>query len=756
MSRSVPILHTVSALQSMKNRGITLRNAIRECVDNSWDWIGDAKLLGNAKIRVHLHKQGDALTVSVLDNGMGIPDHVEEGQDGQGNPVTQASEDSMDGLQMALRVGGRIRKHHLSPIGRFGFGLPQSAIALCYDTHTRVHTKTKNGEWRWLDLDVTSMLEAITPEQPRPMLSPPNKGAPSPTALPPSWQWDHSGTMVTFHEIPLKIHNITEVQMLAEELVKELGQVYRYAINDGLELSISSNEMLMPRTIEPYDPMCMMPRSFTSKFGPVDEWETLTIPMDGGSSRPYILDPTTGQPAVVEVRFVRLEPGRVRQALGVADTAKKLPSKEAREHGFRLQDQGFSLVRGQREIGTQATFGLFTPDVGLRYFRGEVHFPPIQEIDRLFGIEPDKSKFKASHKMLGWMQPARRTITGINKKTRLALKKLSEASTHALGPSANGSRRQSGPISRATLERESQRLKAVLPPVKPTETDEALRSIRTHLENGEIEEVEAIHDRLIERTQQELHHAQDAEDWSAEQDAMERLNRLTNDKEWAMKHLQERFAEPAFFRTHESGRTPQRLLWSHWTDEGPRLVLNTKTPFYSEVYAQTEEDSRQRAVLDLMLWAIAYADANPMNSPELTAFWNRIHPIIAQSVSRLLTSIDVPVVEQETPTRRKIEIATGICEALGIERPPELKGSTIPRTFYEGVGSALGVPTPEKMPKHEVYKRILGVFGTEVSPTFMSSGATITAEGLRAIEKGVLKGISSPSKSQKELVENGS
>ena len=133
-------------------------------------------VLGNAKIRVHLHKQGDALTVSVLDNGMGIPDHVEEGQDGQGNPVTQASEDSMDGLQMALRVGGRIRKHHLSPIGRFGFGLPQSAIALCYDTHTRVHTKTKNGEWRWLDLDVPSMLEAITPEQPRPMLSPPQQG----------------------------------------------------------------------------------------------------------------------------------------------------------------------------------------------------------------------------------------------------------------------------------------------------------------------------------------------------------------------------------------------------------------------------------------------------------------------------------------------------------------------------------------------------------------------------------------------------
>ena len=144
-ARQVPILHTVSALESMRNRGITLRNAIRECVDNSWDWMGPAKLLGTAQIRVHLQKQGDLLTVSVLDNGMGIADHVVEAPDGQGEVVSERTDDSMDGLQMALRVGGRIKKHHVSPIGRFGFGLPQSGIALCYKTHTRVYSKTKTG-----------------------------------------------------------------------------------------------------------------------------------------------------------------------------------------------------------------------------------------------------------------------------------------------------------------------------------------------------------------------------------------------------------------------------------------------------------------------------------------------------------------------------------------------------------------------------------------------------------------------------------
>jgi len=735
MSRKVPILHTVSALESMRNRGITLHNAIRECVDNSWDWMGPAKLLGTAQIRVHLQKEGDLLTVSVLDNGMGIADHVVEAPDGQGEVVSEPTDQSMDGLQMALRVGGRIKKHHVSPIGRFGFGLPQSGIALCYNTHTRVYSKTKAGPWRWLDLDVPAMLAGVSAEQPRPMLGVPTPGVPPAEILPPEWSWENSGTMVTFHEIPYKHHNVKEVKLLAEELVKELGQVYRYAIEDGLQLSISSNEMIAPLHVKPYDPMCMMPASFTAKFGPVDEVEPIIIHMDGGSSRPLIVDPQTGRPAEVVMRFVRLEPGRVREALGVDPSAKKLPAHHAREHGFRLQDQGFSLVRGQREIGSGETFGLFTPDSSLRYFRGEIRFPPIVELDRLFGIEPDKSKFKATNTMLGWMQRARATITGIGKKSVVALKALGNSPSRSLRAPSSGPR---GPVPRAVLELESRRLEAVLPPIQPTKTDEDLRRARKLLEEGELEAMEAIHDRLIERAREQLYRAQDADDLVAEEDARQRLERHINDKAWQVKHLQERFAQDAYFRTHELPSEQQQLLFSYVTDKGIRMLLNTKTPFHSEVYRRTEEDSAQRAALDLVLWSVAYANADATNSPELDAFWHRIHPIIALSVNRLLANVERTVeVEEEPERRRKIEIATNVCEVLNIEAPPALKGSTVPRTFYEGVADALGIPSEKKQAKHLLFKDILKHLGIELKPAHMSSGATITTEGILAIEFGV-------------------
>ena len=175
MRKSVPIIHTSAALESLTNRGITLNSAIRECVDNSWDWMGDARVLGHAKIRIHLVMNNGRLTVSILDNGQGIADHVEEGTRGEGTPIDVSTSTSIDGLQMALRVGGRIQKPRLAAIGRFGFGLPQSGIALCYDTHTRVHSKTKHGQWRWLDLNVNDMIASITQEHPQPLLDRPQR-----------------------------------------------------------------------------------------------------------------------------------------------------------------------------------------------------------------------------------------------------------------------------------------------------------------------------------------------------------------------------------------------------------------------------------------------------------------------------------------------------------------------------------------------------------------------------------------------------
>ena len=171
--------------------------------------MGPASLLGTAQIRAHLEKQGDLLTVSVLDNGMGIADHVVEAPDGQGEVVSERTDDSMDGLQMALRVGGRIKKHHVSPIGRFGFGLPQSGIALCYDTHTRVTPKPRQGRGAGWTSTFRPCSPVFRPNNPGPML-----GVPTPALLPlkpcrPSGRGKTAAPWSPY-EIPYKHHSSKE------------------------------------------------------------------------------------------------------------------------------------------------------------------------------------------------------------------------------------------------------------------------------------------------------------------------------------------------------------------------------------------------------------------------------------------------------------------------------------------------------------------------------------------------------------------
>ncbi len=92
-----------------------------------------------------------------------------------------------------------------------------------------------------------------------------------------------------------------------------------------LQLTISSNEMIAPLHVKPYDPMCQMPASFTAKFGPVDEVEPIIIHMDGGSSRRLSWTPKPDVRPRSSALSV-LSPVEVREALGVDPSAKKLPA----------------------------------------------------------------------------------------------------------------------------------------------------------------------------------------------------------------------------------------------------------------------------------------------------------------------------------------------------------------------------------------------------------------------------------------------
>ena len=56
--------------------------------------------------------------------------------------------------------------------------------------------------------------------------------------------------------------------------------------------------------------------SETARFGPVDDTALQTLVFDGAGSKPLIVDPTTGLPAVIEIRFARIDRQIVVKQLG--------------------------------------------------------------------------------------------------------------------------------------------------------------------------------------------------------------------------------------------------------------------------------------------------------------------------------------------------------------------------------------------------------------------------------------------------------
>ena len=130
--RSVKIINAKGALKSFKHEGVTFEHGICELVDNSFD-------AGSTNIIIGFTYKDNGLTLVVQDNGIGIPELNENDQ-------------PADNIQLVLRYGGKINhRGHPFPIGKFGFGLSQTAT--CLSTRTKVYSKVAGSTWRSCFID---------------------------------------------------------------------------------------------------------------------------------------------------------------------------------------------------------------------------------------------------------------------------------------------------------------------------------------------------------------------------------------------------------------------------------------------------------------------------------------------------------------------------------------------------------------------------------------------------------------------------
>ena len=751
----VSIVHSSHVLKTIRNRGVNLFDGIKEAVDNAADWGANT---------VHLHVSIDenkTMTLTVADDAAGIPDRVMvDPETGEGRAVMPDQlEGTVDGLHHALRMGGRIQRLRTNPTGRFGFGLPQTVVS--FECTATVHTHTYGNKWRTLTLSNTWLAsdEAKDEATGRILLPTIQQRPPRSDECPPNWRAGASGTIVRFSNIPEARHGFPNVTQFLLKLSDDLGQTYRHLINDGLRLFLSSDEDTILQQVQLRDPLCLMEGAVdTEMFGPVGRKATFTLPFEGkGGSRPLITDPQTGQPAVVTVTMVRIEPKQVRLAVGIPLEARGLAkyAPEMEPWGFSNEGQGFSLVRGNREIGRSEDFSIFARHHELNYFRGEIHFPPVKELDRFFGVEPNKSKHNMTPIMRDWLSAAELEMGAIRRETNEAIKALKPKR----GPSKKANKRKAKPFTAKPtrtlrrLEKAAANAKVtdILPPRKPTEDQETLRQVRLALEEGDAALLESDYEKRKSGHLAELRRAEAVGDAYAIGEVQHQVKNLDREYEKAKTELAERFGEPAPFRTHERDSVDlhEAFYEVKHTDQGLAIQFNRRHPVY-DVYAHARDtNDAMWLFLQALLLGIGHADADPNHSPEKRAFWDRVRPLMGKTSRLMLSLLDEQQDEDEEEThqgrRSKHDIVRSICELKGIPSPKELKGSTVPRTFLEDLVRSVGGPADLRgLRKDELF----ALAAESIGPIdfnlkkHLSRGGTVQRSGYLALERALLDRVS--------------
>ena len=90
--------------------------------------------------------------------------------------------------------------------------------------------------------------------------------------------------------------------------------------------------------------------------------------------------------------------------------------------------------------------------------------------------------------------------------------------------------------------------------------------------------------------------------------------------------IRNRFEHPAFCRKWIKALPGGDLYKVDDYDEEIWVTINSESGFYRSLYQYASQFPEQQALLDLMLFSIAYSEATRSNTEEMEVFWNRSEP----------------------------------------------------------------------------------------------------------------------------------
>ena len=329
-SGSQRIVSDSGFIDSVRDFGLTTKDAVKELVDNSFD--ADAE---NIWITID-QRDGGEMFLIVEDDGDGIP---------------------RDEMANSLSFGGRLPWRQ-DTTGKYGFGLPASAC--CQSERTEVYSKYADGDdefhYNYIDTEELKQSGIQLPDTTIEEL--------------PDEEYDlvldedvDRGTVVVMSKLIRPQYST--VEGMERNVREDLAEFHRTFLADGKNVYVNGTE------VEYSDPLMMMEES--------NAVEECGMSEDYGIVEPIVYEGEDGEEVKVEITIAKLPLESIIEQ-GLKD-----------KYNIGRSTQGFYLVRDGRQIGGGRSLQLYTKTNRYNYFRGEIRFP--SELDDKFGVQTNKSRF---------------------------------------------------------------------------------------------------------------------------------------------------------------------------------------------------------------------------------------------------------------------------------------------------------------------------------------------------------------------------
>ena len=336
---------------------------------------------------------------------------------------------------------------------------------------------------------------------------------------------------------------------------------------------------------------------------------------------------------MVHIKMVRFDVAKVWKALVLSiGTGSPKNKSKLSKLGFGRQGQGFSVMRNGRELRNGETLSCFSHGSQHNYFKVELEFPTC--LDDYFNVQTIKGRYSLDPGLKDALtNRCSSVISSIAKESATQRKSLEVRSSVKFDAlkSEKLTKNLKSTLTRKPISHELHQL-------KQEQLESRKKSVIKAVDRQEEQKLaDAVEELEIAK------HSNNKEDIDA---AEKRIKEIEEDTKIAKKAIRDRFKVDAFCRKWVKPLRDGALYAVEDYHDEIWVTINSESHFFQSLYERASQYSEQTSLLDLIIFSIAYSEADQSSSEEMKEFWNDVR----RKLSRL-TNLFVNMVkfEEELP-----------------------------------------------------------------------------------------------------------